>query len=94
MSKIFKDALLPSKVNISELILFIRNEKVILDFDLAFLYQTENRSIKQAVKRNIKRFPDDFLFQLTKKEWMELITNCDRFRRFRNSHVPPLALTE
>lgn len=40
-----------------------------LDFDLAELYQVENRALKQAVKRNIDRFPCDFMFQLTKSEW-------------------------
>ncbi|OKS87399.1 hypothetical protein RG47T_2860 [Mucilaginibacter polytrichastri] len=39
------------------------------DFDLASLYETENRALKQAVKRNILCFPDDFMFQLTKAEW-------------------------
>ena len=40
-----------------------------LDFDLAEIYQVETRVLNQAVKRNIRRFPDDFMFQLTKKEW-------------------------
>lgn len=56
----------------------IRGQKVMLDFNLAELYQVENRALKQAVKRNINRFPNDFLFQLTKVEWQELITNCDK----------------
>jgi len=55
----------------------IRGQKVMLDFDLAELYEVENRALKQAVKRNIDRFPDDFMFQLSKLEWQELITNCD-----------------
>ena len=55
----------------------IRGHKVMLDFDLAELYETETRILKQAVKRNIDRFPEDFMFQLTKKEWNEVITNCD-----------------
>lgn len=55
----------------------IRSHKVMLDFDLAALYETETRILKQAVKRNIDRFPEDFMFQLTKKEWNEVITNCD-----------------
>lgn len=49
-------------------ILVIRNNKVILDRDLAILYGVETRSLKQAVKRNVKRFPKDFMFVLTKKE--------------------------
>ncbi|HVZ98646.1 MAG TPA: ORF6N domain-containing protein [Chitinophagaceae bacterium] len=47
----------------------IRGERVMLDFDLAALYEVETRVLNQAVKRNIKRFPKDFMFQLTKKEW-------------------------
>ena len=47
----------------------IRDERVMLDFDLAFLYEVETRTLNQAVKRNIKRFPDDFMFKLTIKEW-------------------------
>lgn len=46
----------------------IRGQKVILDFDLAELYQSDTRSLNQAVKRNIKRFPLDFMFQLTTDE--------------------------
>jgi len=48
-----------------------------LDFDVATLYGTETRILKQAVKRNKERFPKDFMFQLNKKEWQELITNSD-----------------
>lgn len=47
----------------------IREQKVMLDFDLAALYQVETRVLNQAVKRNIKRFPSDFMFQLTSDEW-------------------------
>lgn len=51
-------------------ILFIRKQKVILDRDLAVLYGVETRVLKQAVRRNIKRFPKDFMFQLTKEEFL------------------------
>jgi ORF6N domain len=47
----------------------VRGQKVMLDFDLAELYEVETRSLNQSVKRNIKRFPTDFMFQLTKEEW-------------------------
>jgi len=49
-------------------ILLIRNEKVLLDKDLAELYGVETRILNQAVKRNVARFPDDFMFQLTEEE--------------------------
>jgi hypothetical protein len=47
----------------------IRGQKVILDFDLAALYEVETRVLNQSVKRNIKRFPVDFMFRLTQEEW-------------------------
>jgi hypothetical protein len=47
----------------------IRDQRVMFDFDLAELYEVETRVLNQAVKRNIKRFPSDFMFQLTKKVW-------------------------
>ena len=50
----------------------IRGQKVILDRDLAALYQVETRVLNQAVKRNIERFPEDFMFQLTKEEWQNI----------------------
>lgn len=94
MAKITRTKALANETFISNLILFLHGEKVILDFDLAFLYQTENRILKQTVKRNKKRFPPDFLFQVSQKEWKELITNCDRFKQYKNSPVLPLAFTE
>ncbi len=47
----------------------IRGQKVILDFDLAELYDVETRVFNQAVKRNIESFPDEFMFRLTREEW-------------------------
>ena len=61
-------ALIPAE-NLINKILVIRNQKVILDRDLAVLYGVETRALKQAVRRNIVRFPSDFMFQLTKKEF-------------------------
>ncbi|MBM2814291.1 MAG: DNA-binding protein [Ignavibacteria bacterium] len=51
-------------------IYFIRGEKVMLDFDLAELYETETKQLKRAVKRNIERFPSEFMFELTKEEFL------------------------
>ncbi len=50
-------------------IYIIRGQKVMLDKDLAWLYEVETKNLNQAVKRNIERFPEDFMFQLTKEEW-------------------------
>ena len=63
--------------------------------DLATLYQVETRALKQAVKRNILRFPDDFMFQLTKQEWQEVITICDNLpQTAKYSPATPFAFTE
>jgi hypothetical protein len=52
----------------------IRGQKVILDFDLATLYGVETKRLKEAVRRNISRFPHDFMFELEAKEWQNLRT--------------------
>jgi hypothetical protein len=52
----------------------IRGQKVMQDSDLAELYGVETRTLNQAIKRNLERFPDDFMFQLTKDEWNSLIS--------------------
>ena len=53
----------------------IRGDRVMLDFDLAALYEVQTKALNQAVKRNIKRFPKDFMFQLSRQEWDELRLN-------------------
>ena len=66
-----------------------------LDFDLSNMYNVETRALKQAVKRNIDRFPEDFMFQLTKTEWQELITICDKLpNNIKFSPALPFAFTE
>ena len=70
---------LPAEV-IEKKILLIRGQKVMLDRDLADLYGVETRVLNQAVRRNMKRFPEDFMFALTREEILELITNCDKFQ--------------
>ena len=57
------------QINIDSLIRIIRGQKVMVDFDLAMLYGVKNKRLNEQVKRNIERFPDDFMFQLTKEEW-------------------------
>jgi len=75
-------------------ILTIRNRQVMIDRDLAELYGTETKVLNQAVKRNIERFPEDFMFALDKSEKDELVTNCDRFETMKHSSVMPYAFTE
>ena len=78
---------------VQNLIHEIRGQKVMLDFDLARLYQVETKVLNQAVRRNIKRFPEDFMFQLDNKEFANLksqiVTSSWGGRR-----TPPLAFTE
>ena len=71
-----------------------RNEQVMLDRDLARLYGVETKVLNQAVKRNIERFPGHFRFQLSKDEFDELVTNCDRFATLKHSTSLPYAFTE
>ena len=68
MSSLIENTSLLPEERISGKILFIRGEKIMLDFHLAELYGTKTSILKQAVKRNIERFPDDFMFQLTVDE--------------------------
>ena len=64
-----ENEILLSEELISNKIYFIRNQKVMLDRDLATLYGIETKVLKQAVKRNISRFPEDFMFELNKSEF-------------------------
>ncbi len=73
----------------------IRGQRVMLDFDLAGLYEVETRALKQAVRRNIACFPSDFMFELTKDEWQEVITICDNLpQTIKFSPATPYAFTE
>lgn len=67
-----KAGLIPRPENLATLVYAIRGEKVLLDADLAVLYDVETRVLNQAVKRNLDRFPGDFMFQLDLREWGNL----------------------
>lgn len=75
---------------------FVREEKVILDSDIAALYGVENKVLKQAVRRNLKRFPKDFMFELTPAEWSALRSQFVTLEKGRGkySKYPPFAFTE
>jgi phage regulator Rha-like protein len=73
----------------------VRGEKVMLDFDLAKLYEVETKVLNQAIKRNILRFPDDFMFRLTISEWDNMrsqIVTASQSKR--NIGITPFAFTE
>lgn len=81
------DALLPAET-IERKIFLIRGLKVMLDSDLAELYEVETRVLNQAVKRNIERFPQDFMFRLTKPEARRIsqfVTSSARYERIKFS---------
>jgi len=75
-------------------ILLIRGAKVMLDTDLAELYGVPTKALNQAVRRNIDRFPADFMFQLSREEKGEVVTNCDHLARLKFSRTLPYAFTE
>lgn len=73
----------------------VRGYRVMLDFHLAELYNVKTKVLKQAVKRNIQRFPSDFMFELDKEEFHQLVTNCDQFpESLKHSSVSPMVFTE
>jgi len=80
--------------NITGLIHFIRGEKVILDYDLARLYGVEVKSLKRVVRRNIQRFPDDFMFELSMEETRNLRYQFGTLRHGEHSKYLPFAFTE
>jgi hypothetical protein len=82
------------KTGYEQLIFQIRGKKVMVDTDLAVLYGTTTKALKQQVKRNVNRFPDDFMFELTVEEKNVLVTNCDRFALLKHSSVHPVVFTE
>ncbi len=73
---------------------YIRGEKVILDADLASLYGVETRVLKQSVRRNKKRFPPDFMFELTDTEQKSLRSQIVTLKRGEHSKYKPFAFTE
>lgn len=75
-------------------ILVIRNKKVMIDKDLAELYDVPTKRLNEQVKRNIKRFPEDFMFQLTAAEKEEVVANCDHLKSLKFSANLPYAFTE
>jgi hypothetical protein len=71
----------------------IRRQRVMLDFDLAEMYQVETKNLNLSVKRNIKRFPSDFMFQLTNEEWDNLRLQIETSKRGGRRYLP-YAFTE
>ena len=87
------EELLPIE-NIKSRIHVIRGQRIILDRELAELYGVETKVLNQAVKRNIEKFPEDFMFQLTEAEKLEVVTNCDHLQALKFSPQLPYAFNE
>ncbi len=85
--------LVPDEIVMNK-IYFIRNQKVMLDSDLAELYNVETKQLKRQVNRNIDRFPVDFMFELTQSEYDVLRSQIGTFKRGQHSKYLPMVFTE
>lgn len=92
MAKRNTKLILPDEIITSKIYL-IRDKNVMLDHDLAKLYNVETKVLKQAVRRNIKRFPDDFMFELTNQEF-SILRSQFVTSRWGGSRYVPMAFTE
>jgi hypothetical protein len=88
-----KGMMIPDE-RIEKTILLIRGQKVIIDADLAELYGVTTGNLNKAVKRNIERFPNDFMFQLTKEEYKSLRFRFGILEKGKHSTYLPYAFTE
>lgn len=79
---------------IQQTILLIRGEKVILDTDLAALYEVPTKRLNEQVKRNKDRFPEDFMFRLNAEEKSQVVAKCDHLSKLKFSPTRPYAFTE
>ena len=84
---------IPDEVIINK-IYVIRDQKVMLDKDLAEIYNVETKRLKEQVRRNIDRFPDSFMFELTAEEHSSLRSQIATLKRGRHSKYPPFVFTE
>ncbi len=82
------------KAQIERNILFLRDQRVMLDFQLADLYEVETRALKQAVRRNMERFPADFMFELTAAEIEDLVSQNVIPSLGKLGGATPMAFTE
>ena len=83
-----------SIANIETKIFSLNGKQVMIDRDLAELYEVKPIRLREQVKRNKDRFPNDFMFQLTTNQKNELIANCDRFKTLKHSNFNPYAFTQ
>jgi len=94
MAKAIKEPLLiPDEIVINK-ILLIRGKKVMIDKDIASLYGVTTKRLNEQVKRNKKRFPNDFMFLLLQEEMDDVVANCDHLKNLKYSPNLPFAFTE
>lgn len=86
-------SIIPSESIINKIYVF-REQKVMLDRDLAELYEVETRRLKEQVRRNINRFPESFMFELSQEEHTSLRSQFATLKRGRHSKYPPFVFTE
>ncbi len=86
-------SLVPNEL-IASRILLIRDQKVMIDSDIAELYGVTTKRLNEQVKRNINRFPSNFMFELTKEEKTQVVANCDHLEKLKFSPVLPKVFTE
>ena len=91
--KKYIELVLPDETVINK-IYFIRGQKIMPDLDLAALYQVQTSYLKRQVRRNIERFPEDFLFELTLEEFNSLRSQFGTLKRGQHSKYLPFAFTE
>jgi phage regulator Rha-like protein len=83
----------PDEIIINKIYL-IRGQKVMLDKDIAELYGVETKRLKEQVRRNISRFPESFMFELTSEEYISLRSQIATLKKGRHSKYPPFVFTE
>jgi hypothetical protein len=88
-----KETVIPDEMLMSK-IMVIREKRVMIDKDLAELYGVPTKRLNEQVKRNIKRFPEDFMFQLNEIEKEEVVAKCDHLKGIRFSPQLPYVFTE
>jgi cell division protein FtsL len=85
--------IVPDEIILNQ-IYFIRGQKVMLDFDLAKLYEVETKQLKRQVRRNIERFPEDFIFELTREEYQSLRSQIGTLKQGEHIKYLPMVFTE
>ena len=88
-----ENQLIPDEIIMNQ-IYYIRCQKVMLDFDLAKLYEVETKQLKRQVRRNLERFPDDFMFELSQDEYQILRSQIGTLKQGEHTKYLPMVFTE